>query len=180
MPDILLISGSPVARSRSQALLDYAVEQLAAEGLGTELVSVRDFPAEDLVLAKYDSPSFEEFRHLISEARGIIIATPVYKAAYTGSLKALLDILPQQAFRNKTLLPLASGGTLAHLLVLDYALKPVLGALGASDILQGVFAVDTQLQFGENGDLVIDEEIRERLDREIDSLIAKVKAPVLA
>jgi FMN reductase len=105
------------------------------------------------------------------------VATPVYKAAYTGALKALLDILPPQALRNKTVLPIATGGSPAHLLVLDYALKPVLGALGASDILQGVYVTDGQLQLGKKGYLFIDLEIRERFDRELESLSTKVKAP---
>jgi len=175
--EILLISGSPSYPSRSGALLDYAAERLNADGLSTELVSVRDYPAEDLILGKYDSSAFEVTKRLVASARGLIVATPVYKAAYTGSLKALLDILPPQAFRNKTVLPIATGGSLAHLLVLDYALKPVLAALGASDIQQGVYVTDGQLQLGQKSGLFVDEEIRKRFDRELDSLAAKVKTP---
>ena len=126
---------------------------------------MRDYPAEDLILGKHESPSFAETKRLVAEARGLIVATPVYKAAYTGSLKALLDILPTQALRNKTVLPIATGGSPAHLLVLDYALKPVLGALGASDILQGVYVIDEQIQLGTNGDLLIGEDIKARFHR---------------
>jgi FMN reductase len=177
MSDILLISGSPSTPSRSGALLEYAVERLGAEGLSTELVSVRDYPAEDLILGKYDSPAFDATKRLVAEARGLIVATPVYKAAYTGALKALLDILPPQALRGKTVLPIATGGSPAHLLVLDYALKPVLGTLGASDILQGVYVIDGQLQLDQEGYRFVDVEIRERFDRELDSLATKVKTP---
>jgi FMN reductase len=177
MSDILLISGSPATPSRSGALLEYAAERFGAEGLSTELVSVRDYPAEDLILGKYDSPAFDGTKRLVAEARGLIVATPVYKAAYTGALKALLDILPPQALRGKTVLPIATGGSPAHLLVLDYALKPVLGTLGASDILQGVYVIDGQLQLDNKGYRFIDVEIRERFDRELDSLATKVKAP---
>ncbi|MCS5931537.1 hypothetical protein LNQ03_06255 [Klebsiella pneumoniae subsp. pneumoniae] len=35
-------------------------------------------------------------------------------------------------------LPLATGGTIAHMLAVDYALKPVLNALKAQEILHGV------------------------------------------
>ena len=178
MSGILLISGSPSSPSRSGALLEYAAERLGAEGLRCEVISVRDYPAEDLILGKYDSPAFELTKRLVERARGLIVATPVYKAAYTGSLKALLDILPTQAFRNKTVLPIATGGSLAHLLVLDYALKPVLGALGASDILQGVYVIDGQLRLGQKANLFVDDEIRQRFDRELESLIIKVKSPV--
>jgi FMN reductase len=179
MPGILLISGSPSSPSRSGALLDYAAERLGAEGLRCEVISVRDYPAEDLILGKYDSPAFELTKRLVERARGLIVATPVYQAAYTGALKALLDILPTQAFRNKTVLPVATGGSLAHLLVLDYALKPVLGALGASDILPGVYLTDGQLRLGHKDDLFIDREIRARFDRQLESLVLKVRAPAL-
>ena len=42
-------------------------------------------------------------------------------------------------------LPLATGGTIAHMLAVDYALKPVLNALKAQEILHGVFADDSQV-----------------------------------
>ncbi len=180
MSDILLISGSPSANSRSGALLRYAAGLLEAEGLGTATVNVRDFPAEDLVLGKYDSPAFEGFHHLVREARGIVIATPVYKASFTGSLKTLLDILPQQAFLNKTLLPIASGGSPAHLLVLDYAIKPVLGSLAAFDILQGIYVTEKQVQVDGEGQVRLDDEIRTRLHQQIETLAAKVSATALA
>jgi FMN reductase len=66
------------------------------------------------------------------------------------------------------------------MLVLDYALKPVLAALGASDILQGVYVIDEQLQLGTKDSLFIDVEIRERFHRELNSLTAKIKPLVFA
>ena len=86
----------------------------------------------------------------------VVVATPIYKAAYSGLLKTFLDLLPQDALRGKTVLPLATGGSAAHLLALDYALKPVLAALGARDILDGVFATDAQLVRAEAGRLRAD------------------------
>ncbi|MDQ0896682.1 NAD(P)H-dependent oxidoreductase [Paenibacillus sp. V4I7] len=61
------------------------------------------------------------------------------EASYTGVLKAFLDLLPQKGLECKVVLPLAVGGTISHLLAIDYALKPVLSALGARNILQGVY-----------------------------------------
>ena len=81
----------------------------------------------------------------LKEADGLIVATPVYKAAYSGALKTLLDLLPERALEGKVVLPLATGGTVAHLLAVDYALKPVLSALKAQEILHGVFADDSQV-----------------------------------
>jgi hypothetical protein len=45
---------------------------------------------------------------------------------------------PQYALRGETVLPLATGGTPAHALVIDYALRPVLTSLGAGAIGQGL------------------------------------------
>ena len=175
MAEILLISGSPTASSKSAALLEYSREWLRdRSSFETALVSVRDFPADDLVLAKYDSPSFYVFKQQVSNAAGIIVSTPVYKAAYTGSLKALLDILPQYAFRGKTILPIASGGSLGHLLAIDYAIKPVLSTLGASDVLQGVYLVDQQFRI-ENGQPVVAEEVQQRLDESLAQFVANLE-----
>jgi len=180
MPSILLISGSPSVPSKSTAVLQYACDQLSAHKITTNLVGLRDFPAEDLLLGKYDSPAFARLHALLAEADGLIVSTPIYKAAYTGGLKALLDILPQSALRGKTVLPIATGGSPAHLLAIDYALKPVLSALGATDLLQGVYIVDKQLTLGSYGDLgFADDELRERLHAAIAQLAASVKSGAL-
>ena len=60
---------------------------------------------------------------------------------------------------------LATGGSLAHLLALDYALKPVLSALGARDILDGVFATDAQLVSDGKGNYTADAALATRLER---------------
>lgn len=49
------------------------------------------------------------------------------------------------------MLPIASGGTLAHYGVIDHALKPVLAALGATYTLPGLFVLDTDLKSAEAG-----------------------------
>ncbi len=84
-----------------------------------------------------------------------MIGTPVYKAAYAGLLKSLLDLLPQYALTGKTVLPLATGGSTAHVLAIDYALRPVLSSMGASHIVQGWFTVDKDISVGDDGTLTV-------------------------
>lgn len=177
MSTIVLLSGSPSPSptSRANALVRYATERLAAAGLELVTFGVRDFPAEDLILGKWDSPAFAELHRRTHETAALIVLTPVYKAAYSGGLKTILDMLPQTALRGKTVLPLVLGGSPAHQLVIDYALKPVLSALGATDLLQGVYLVDAQVTTNEQGDLVVPEELRERLDRSIDRIVAAAR-----
>lgn len=146
MSIVVTIAGSPSEASRSAAVLAYARSLLEARGLLTHAVHVREVDPEALLFARFDHPSLKAVHAKVAEAQALIIATPVYKAAYSGVLKALLDTLPQNALAGKTVLPIATGGSPAHLLAIDYAVKPVLSALGAEHILNGVYILDSQLQ----------------------------------
>ncbi|MFN9547113.1 MAG: NADPH-dependent FMN reductase [Cyanobacteriota bacterium] len=174
MTRVVLINGSPTLVSRSAALLDHSRTALEAAGIEVKTVSILDFPAQDLVQARYASDSFATFIEDVSSASGIIVSTPVYKASFSGGLKALLDILPQEALFGKAILPLASAGTIAHLLAIDYALKPVLSVLGARDIEQGVFAVDDQFDKIDGG-YILKPELLERLGRNLGYLISRIQ-----
>ncbi|BAY49520.1 NADPH-dependent FMN reductase [Scytonema sp. HK-05] len=174
MANILAIAGSPSHPSRTYGILEHSTKILQQEGFQTDILSVRDVPAEVLAYGQYDSPALEQPKGLIERADGIIIATPIYKAAYTGVLKAFLDLLPQRALSGKVVLPIATGGTLAHLLAIEYALKPVLSELKARYILGGVYAVDKQLQI-QDGTLQLDQEIDQRLTEALKEFAQSVK-----
>jgi FMN reductase len=99
----------------------------------------------------------------VASATGLVIATPVYKAAYTGVLKAFLDQLPENALLDKVVLPIALGGSVAHTLMLDYSLKPVLSALGARLVVDGVFIPQRALRVPDSGPIELDDDIDQRL-----------------
>ncbi len=160
---IVSIAGSPSHPSRTSAVLNYASSLLRLEGLDVDLIAVRDLPAEDLLFGKFDSLALNKAKASIEQASGIIIATPIYKASYTGVLKAFLDLLSPGAFSGKVILPIATGGTLAHMLAIDYALKPLIATLGARYILGGVYLLDTQIQVNDLGSVTLEAEISERL-----------------
>lgn len=171
MVKILAIAGSPSHPSRTYSVLEYAKRTLEKHH-SVDLLSVRDISAEALVLAQFDHADVKRAIAAVEQADVLIISTPVYKAAYTGVLKTFLDLLPQNALREKTILPIATGGTIAHLLAIDYALKPVLNNLGARSILGGVYIVDTQIQRQENGEIRLDEESEQRLQAALDQLLS--------
>ena len=175
MTHILAIAGSPSHPSRTYGILLYTAKLLEQEGLHVDIISARDLPAEDLVFGRYDSPALEQPKALLAKADAVIISTPIYKAAYTGVLKAFLDLLPQKSLSGKVVLPIATGGTIAHLLAIEYALKPVLSELGARHILSTVYAVDKQLERLADGSVQPDEEIDLRLKEVIKELIKAVK-----
>jgi len=103
----------------------------------------------------------------VASADVVVVATPVYKAAYSGVLKVFLDLLPQTALKGKTVLPLATGGSPHHMLALDYALRPVLQSLGAKHILPGIYATDAQVVLTPEGASPWDADLAQRLDEAV-------------
>ncbi|MEV7520931.1 NADPH-dependent FMN reductase [Streptomyces sp. NPDC091371] len=179
MPSLLAITGSPSAHSRTAVVSDHVLRRLAHSGFGTAHLSVRDLPAADLLSARRGEPEIRRALEAVAEADGLVIATPVYKASYTGLLKAFLDLLPQDGLAGKTILPLATGGSLAHVLTIDYALRPVLSALGARHVTAGRFVLDSFVERGGGPDRLRPEaelDLYQAVDEFADALRA---APVL-
>ena len=170
---VLLIAGSPSERSRSAALLDSVSERLRLRGATIERLHIRDLSPQSLLLADTAHRSIAAAIDQVARARAIVVATPVYKAAYSGVLKVFLDLLPQTALKNKTVLPLATGGSPNHMLALDYALRPVLQSLSARHILPGVYATDLQVTLMPEGAHHIGIEISDRLDEAVATLLAE-------
>lgn len=151
MPTVLSVSGSPSAASRTTGLLRHLDERLRRQGHEVTALDVRTLPAEALLGADLTHPAISRAAALFARADGIVIGTPVYKAAYSGLLKALLDLLPQYALSGKTVLPLATGGSTAHVLAIDYALRPVLTSMDAAHVVPGWFTVDRDVALAADG-----------------------------
>ena len=160
---IVALAGSPSANSRSTALLRHVLDRFAETEPRHEIV-LRDLPATALVRADVDDPAILRARDLVAAARLVVVATPIYKASFSGLLKTFLDLLPQDALRGKTVLALGTGGSAAHLLALDYALKPVLAALGARHILDSIYAADAQFTPHAVHGHVAHDEVTRRID----------------
>ena len=173
----LLIAGSPSERSRSAALLDAVAQRLTVRGALVDRVHIRDLSPQALLLADAHHRSISQVVAQVAAARVLVVATPVYKAAYSGVLKVFLDLLPQTALQGKTVLPLATGGSPHHMLALDYALRPVLQSLGAKHILPGIYATDAQVTVTPEGAYSVGRDIAIRLDDAVNMLVTETLRP---
>src|SRR5688500_9092712 len=177
---ILLIAGSPGTPSRSARLLEFIGSELTKKGHEIDRVYVRGLPTQSLLHADFEDRILDEAFEKVAHAYAIVIGTPVYKAAYSGILKAFLDLLPQDGLKGKFVLPIATGGSAAHMLALDYALRPVLTSLAAQHILPGLYITDRQIQWSSEIGLKLDLDIEirlldsvERLNNSVLSLFAE-------
>lgn len=177
MTRILLIGGSPTHPCKTHILLDYAKDlldnQLEIPKIKTTTLLVRNLLAEDLAFGRYSSPALNYPKKLIEDADGLIIASPIAKAAYTGLLKSFLDLLPRGILSQKVILPLATSNTIAHSLAIDYSLKPVLAELGATNVLNSVFAVEDRLDQSSSG-ITVDIAINLRLQTALQDLVVAI------
>jgi FMN reductase len=144
-PSVVVISGSPSKTSRTERMADALVGRLAEATPQVSHLCLRTLPPGPLLAADTADAVISDAVRAVEQADGIVLATPTYKAAYSGMLKVFLDLLPRCAFAGKVVLPVATGGSLAHVLALDYALRPVVQSLGARHVVQGFFVLDCHL-----------------------------------
>ncbi|MER5182397.1 NADPH-dependent FMN reductase [Streptomyces sp. NPDC002896] len=176
MPTVLSVSGSPSPTSRTGRLLRHLDARLTAQGHEVVPLDVRTLPADALLGADPTHPAITGTAELFEGADGVVIGTPVYKAAYSGLLKTLLDLLPQYALAGKAVLPLATGGSPAHVLAVDYALRPVLSSMGADHVLPGRFVVDKHITVAADGTVSLPPETARELHQVVDGFSAALTA----
>lgn len=172
---IVFISGSPSPHSRSALLLAEARRRVAAQGEPTHWIAVRDLNPTALLLAKADEASVKNAIDRVVGANAVVLASPIYKAAYSGLLKLFLDVLPPAAFADKPVLALSTAGSALHALALDFTLGPVLNALRARESIQTVGAIDAQVVALPDGGVELDAAIDSRLDESLGTLLARLR-----
>ena len=176
---VVLLGGSPSPQSSCSRLLQHIGDKLALQGQRTTRLEVRELPAQALLRADGDSAELARALGLLRQADAVVVATPVYKAAYSGLLKLFLDLLPQDGLAGKLVLPLATAGSQSHMLALDYALRPVLASMAARFILPSIYATSDQLTWDPDSGLVLAAPIALRVAQGVEQLSTELRAQAL-
>ncbi len=172
MANIVIVSGSPSSTSRSEQVLLYLGKRVEQEGFSIKHISVKDVEAGDLLFGNFNSEQVKQISLELEQADGVIVGTPVYKSSYSGVLKALIDLLPQDILQDTPVLPLMTGGSASHLLAIEYTLKPLLASLKGQTI-KGLYFQDSQLDKTRENPIT-DIEILERTEKQLDYFLGKV------
>ena len=141
------ISGSPSARSKSRTLLEHTLAALAQRGAATTLVDLASIPA-DALLGRRKAAELDDALAHVRDASIIVASTPVYRATYSGLLKVFFDQLPIDGLAEKIAIAIATGGSPAHLLVIDHGLRPLFASVGAVTTPTGVYGTDSSFENG--------------------------------
>lgn len=170
---LLAISASPaVGGSKTSTALGMAMDhaRTAHPEVSAELMNVREY---DVVFCDGRDPDGYEgdTRIVIDKVVGadaLIVGTPVYRGSYTGVLKNLFDVLPNDALQGKAVGLVATAGSDHHFLAIEHALKPLLGFFYAHPVPGGVYLQNGHFAAGELVDAGAVERLRQLVDAVID------------
>jgi FMN reductase len=145
MTKIAVVTGNPKLASRTHSVALAVADALAKELPGAEVHPVIDLAAYAPRLFDWADEQLAELTAQVAAADIAIFASPTYKAAYTGMLKAFLDRYGSNGLAGVTAVPVMTGGWPGHLLAVEVHLRPVLVELGATVPARGLYVTEPEL-----------------------------------
>jgi FMN reductase len=157
---IVALVGNPRPGSRTAAVASSVAERFRLDGEPVDVVELADLgPA---LLDWSAQPEVEAALTAVAGCRLVVVATPTYKASYTGLLKAFFDRYSSGALRGTASVAVMVGAAAHHTLAVDAHLRPLLAELG-STCVAGIYVLESDL---------------ERLDEVLDEWVAGLALPV--
>lgn len=140
---VVAVSGGLQRPSRTLALVEELLVGLgAAMAIEVRLIELgRIAPKFAGVVLRAELPDeLQEDIAAIESADLLIVASPVYRASYTGLFKHLFDFVHHEALIDVPVLLAATGGSERHALVIEHQLRPLFGFFQALTLPLGVYA----------------------------------------
>ncbi|NMM83312.1 hypothetical protein B2J88_02895 [Rhodococcus sp. SRB_17] len=126
--NISVVVGNPTPQSRTLTIALRVAQELVP---GCEPFVV-DLAAHTDSIFDQSSAELTQISETVARSALVIVASPTYKASYTGLLKAFLDRYPNNALSGVCAVPLMTGGSPHHSMAPSLTLHPLLAELGAS------------------------------------------------
>lgn len=180
---VVAVSGSLHAPSKTTAL----VHEIARV-LGSTLDGVVDVHVRFIELSS-SGPAFagalrrdqlseeaEAELSAIEAADLLIVASPVYRASFTGLFKHLFDFVGQYALIDKPVLLAATGGSDRHALIIEHQFRPLFSFFQALTLPIGVYAKDSDFTDYVVTNPALDERIQQAINRGLPIIRTSVRA----
>jgi FMN reductase len=141
-----LVVGNPKAQSRTLALAE-SVAIAAADAAGLDGADRLTVDLADLgpQLFNWSSETVKEAVRGLRSCALVVVASPTYKASYTGLLKSFLDWFSTTDLLGVTVVPVMTGAGAHHALAVEVHLRPVLVELGATLPTRGLYVTEAEL-----------------------------------
>ncbi|AEE47574.1 NADPH-dependent FMN reductase [Cellulomonas fimi] len=147
---VVALVGNPRPASRTRSTAERVAARVlphvgADPGTPTSAVTTVDLAALAPQLFAAEHPDVDAALRTVAGAGVLVVATPVYKASYTGLLKAFLDGYGPDALAGVVAVPLVVSGSPAHTLVGEAYLRPLLVELGATVPTRALAVTEAEL-----------------------------------
>ncbi|MDO8036996.1 FMN reductase [Janthinobacterium sp. SUN128] len=142
---LVAVSGGLQRPSKAAALAEHLMDLIADEVLCEQRLVELGQLAPQLAGAVWRShlpETVERELAAVEQADILVVATPVYRGAYTGLFKHFFDFIDQDALIDKPVLLAATGGSERHALMIDHQLRPLFSFFQARTLPLGVYATD--------------------------------------
>jgi FMN reductase len=136
---VVVVVGNPKPGSRTRQAAEMVAERLTGAPPTTVIELAELGPA----LLSWGDPAVDAARRAVAGADLVVVATPTYKATYTGLLKLFLDQFAAGELHGTIAIPLMLGGSPHHALAGELTLKPVLSEIGCSCPTPALFLLDS-------------------------------------
>ena len=147
MSRTVVIVGNPKAASRTRVLAEEVVAQVAARAGWTDNgVDVIDLADHTGGLFDWSSADIAALVERVLAADLLVVASPTYKATYTGLLKVFLERFGRDQLAGVPAVAVMTGGRDTHALAVEHALRPLLVEIGASVPTRGLYVVESELE----------------------------------
>jgi len=140
------VSGSLKAPSRTIALVEELVDALGQQlPIDSTIIKVNELgPLFAGALNRNELPAeVEQALQAIETADVLVVASPVYRASFTGLFKHLFDFVDQYALVDTPVLLAATGGSERHALIIEHQFRPLFSFFQALTLPVGVYAHDS-------------------------------------
>jgi FMN reductase len=128
MLSICVVVGNPKANSRTRQVAETLVAALFGEGHDVQVVELTDHAG---TIFNWGDEALGKLTEQVAASDVAVFATPTYKAAYTGLLKAFLDRYQAGGLDGVIAVPVFTGADKTHSMGPDVTLVPLLLELGA-------------------------------------------------
>lgn len=141
---IMSLIGNPRSASRTHRLARTLAAAIAEE-LQAEDPGEVDLAALGPRLLDSGDDVIDVAEQQVRSADVLVVASPTYKASYSGLLKVFLDRFAAGALAPVRAVPILLGGAPNHQLAVDVHLTPLLLELGAAVPARGLFVLERDL-----------------------------------
>jgi len=143
--DLTIVIGNTRAGGRTTAAAAAVADHIARH-LGDVTTATLELADHADRVFDRDATDIQAWNDRVASSDLVVVASPTYKASFTGLLKAFLDRYPSNGLAGVVAVPVMLGASPVHALAPETQLRPVLVELGASLPTRALFVVDTDME----------------------------------